>query len=502
MSGKSLSDVEDFGQIDAESDELLNACFETHPAFREVLDSRKFLVLGRKGSGKTAIYKRLLSTHRPDLFCVGHVFTDYPWAHHDLQVIPSAAEQERYLHSWKYLILLSLSKILLNYDASQPWSNEAMDALAKIENFVIDTYGTKDPDITEIFHPGKRLRRLKGLKVDLKFLSAETNPDELSMNNLPKVFQDVNRSLTELTLKSLNPTNQYFVCFDQLDIGFQPDSSEYKLRLIGLLLAARDFITAARERQVKLKVLIFLRSDIYHKSLMFEDKNKITDTYKIEIEWDQSEDGPSLKALMERRFAEVIEMPQEGAWEKVFDESTEMRGRQSKYHHILDRTFRRPRDIIKFVNSILKAHQTRTRLGGQSESRFSNDDVNTARPVYSDYLRSELIDEIHKYNPDYQIYLEIIRQVGYQHFSLEDFQVAFGVWKNRLSSGLAPEEILERLFDFSVIGFYRAGGSGYGGSEYVYKYIDQRAEFNRSAEKFRVHWGLVDTLGIRQYSRD
>jgi hypothetical protein len=499
---KQLVEVNDFGSIDAESDELLNACFEANSAFREVLGGRKFLVLGRKGSGKTAIYKKLLSTRQYDTFCVGHVFTDYPWAYHDLQVVPSAAEQERYLHSWRYLILLSLSKILLNFDSSQPWHADAVDPLAKIESFVIDTYGARDPDITEIFHPGKRLRRLKGLKVDMKFLAADTGPDELAMENLPKVFQDVNRSLQELVLASLNPQNRYYVCFDQLDIGFQPNSSDYKLRLIGLLLAARDFVNAARENGSKLKVLVFLRSDIYHKSLMFEDKNKITDTYKVEIEWDQSEQGPTLKSLMERRFAQVLDIPVANGWDTVFDESMEMRGHQSKYQHILDRTFRRPRDIIKFTNSILKTYRERRANNSEIKNQFTNEDVNLARIEYSDYLRNELVDEIHKYNPEYQIYLEILRQIGYQLFTLRDFTEAYEAWKSRLTDGIQVEEILERLFEFSIIGFYRAGGSGYGGSEYVYKYMDQRAEFNRSAEKFRVHWGLVDSLGLKQYSRE
>lgn len=499
---KNLVDVEDFGSIDAESDELLNDCFEVHPAFEEVLTGRKFLVLGRKGSGKTAIYKKLLSTRQYDSFCVGHVFTDYPWAYHDLQVVPSAAEQERYLHSWRYLILLSLSKILLNFDASQPWRAEAVEPLAKIEKFVVDTYGARDPDITEIFHPGKRLRRLKGLKVDLKFVSGESGPDELAMENLPKVFQDVNRNLQALVLASLNPDNSYYVCFDQLDIGFQPSSVEYKLRLIGLLLAARDFVNAARENGSKLKVLIFLRSDIYHKSLMFEDKNKITDTYKVELEWDQLNQGPTLKALMERRFARVLDIPVEGSWDAVFDETMEMRGRQSKYQHILDRTFRRPRDVIKFANSILKTYKQRRRSGEDTRPKFTNEDVNLAHTEYSDYLRSELVDEVHKYNPDYPIYIEMLRQIGYQLFEPSEFREAFSAWSGRLSEGIQPEDVLERLFDFSIIGYYRAGGSGYGGSEYVYKYIDQRAEFNRSAEKFRVHWGLVDSLELRQYGRN
>jgi hypothetical protein len=338
--------------------------------------------------------------------------------------------------------------------------------------------------------------------VDLKFLSAETGNDELAMTNLPKVFQDVNRSLQQLVLTSLNPENRYYVCFDQLDIGFQPHSSEYRLRLIGLLLAARDFINAARENGSKLKVLVFLRSDIYHKSLMFEDKNKITETYKVEIEWDQSSQGPTLKSLMERRFARVLEVPLCDNWQVVFDESMEMRGHQSKYQHILDRTFRRPRDIIKFSNSILTKYRERHLSGSEAKAQFTNEDVSLARTEYSDYLRNELIDEIHKYNPDYGIYFEMLRQIGYQLFTLDDFREAYEAWSGRLTANVQPEEIVERLFDFSVVGFYRAGGSGYGGSEYVYKYVDQRVEFNRSAEKFRVHWGLVECLGLRQYSRE
>ena len=447
------------------------------------------------------MYKKLISERKPDLFCVGHEFSDYPWAYHDLQVVPSAAEQERYLHSWRYMILLSLSKILLNFDSSQPWSDQAQESLAKIERFVSDTYGTRDPDITEIFNPAKRLRRLKGLKVDLKVVSAEYGQDELAMASLPKVFQDVNRSLQAFTLDCLNPQNQYFVCFDQLDIGFQPDSADYKLRLIGLLLAARELSNAARERDCKLKVLVFLRSDIYHNSLMFEDKNKITDTYKVEIEWDRQEHGPTLKALMERRFGKLLGIPVQKSWEAVFDESTEMRGHQNKYQHILDRTFRRPRDIIKFSNAILATYQDRVLRDPSSTKQFINEDVNKAHEVDSDYLRNELTDEIHKYLPDFVMYFEILREIGYQTFSTEDFLKAYQNWKPRLKAAAEPDEILEKLFEFSVVGFYRAGGSGYGGSEYTYKYIDQRAQFNRTADRFRVHWGLIDSLSLKQYAR-
>jgi hypothetical protein len=459
--------------------------------------------LGRKGSGKTAVFKRILSLQKEEhnLFSVGHSFTEYPWDYHDLQVIPGAADQERYLNSWRYLILLSLAKILLNYDGARVWSDEAQEALIKIENFVVDTYGSRDPDITQIFHPGKRLRHLKSFKVNFDVLrigvGATIDTEAVDMSQLPRLFQDVNKCVQELIFKCLNPDNRYFVCFDQLDLTFQPTDVGYKQRLIGLILAARDFANAARESGRFLKVLVFLRSDIYHKALLFEDKNKITDTYKIELEWDQA-GGATLKSVMNRRFGELLEVPNDTAWDEVFDETLVMRGRQTKYQHILSRTFRRPRDVIRFCNSVLTVYRERRHTKG-GLSKFLNEDVNFAHLDYSNYLRDEIVDEIYKYLPDYKIYFEILKSIEYQQFTTQEFASAFERWKDRFERVTPMDTVLENLYEFSIIGYYRAGGSGYGGAEYVYQYLDPRAEFNRSVERFRVHWGLVDSFGLKQY---
>lgn len=489
---KPLMEINNFGSIDAESDELLERCYASHPVFEEALSGRSVIFLGRKGSGKTAIYQKILSIGKSDIFSVGHSLTDYPWHYHDAQVIPTAAAQERYLHSWRYLILLSLSKILLNSDLSQPWSQESEDALEKIENFVIDTYGTKNPDITDIFHSSRKLK-LKELGVDAKILALKADKDGLSMNQLPQLFQDVNRTLQKLVLASLNPHNSYYVCFDELDISFDPTQDDYKLRLIGLILAARDFANAAREIKCKLKVLVFLRSDIYQNTLLFEDKNKITDTYSCEIDWNED----NLKQLMERRFAEVLDIDMDDAWDRVFDETTEMKGHQTKFQHILDRTFNRPRDVIKYCNSILETYKER----GDREEKFTNEDVYHAKPVYSIYLRDELIDEMHKYHAEYKIFFEIIREIGYQRFTDEEYLEAYRKWASKISKDISPDDILEKLYDFSVIGFYRPGGKGFGGSEYVYQYLHQNVEFNRSAKNFRVHHGLVDVFELKQYKK-
>ena len=53
---KSLTSVEHFGAIDADNDDLLFSCFEDHEAYIDLLNQKRFLIIGRKGSGKTAIF--------------------------------------------------------------------------------------------------------------------------------------------------------------------------------------------------------------------------------------------------------------------------------------------------------------------------------------------------------------------------------------------------------------------------------------------------------------
>ena len=67
---ESLSQVESFGAVDADADKLLDRCFEDHEAYLEAKSHKKFLVIGRKGSGKTAIYRKLLKEKRHDVFFV------------------------------------------------------------------------------------------------------------------------------------------------------------------------------------------------------------------------------------------------------------------------------------------------------------------------------------------------------------------------------------------------------------------------------------------------
>jgi hypothetical protein len=485
-----LDSIANFGAIDADEDALLRECFQNHPAYIAAKAHERWLILGRKGTGKTAIFRRLITERAPTHFAYGHTFDDYPWEHHDLQAQLGVPEERRYIHSWKYLILVSLAKILLNQDQSQPWDESAVEPLEGLENFVVDSYGSRDPDLTQLFSPDRELR----LKGSFKFGPAAVSAEKISVRDLPAHVQDVNNFVQRAVITALNPGCSYFVCFDQLDLGFTTDDPRYAQRLIGLLIAARELSRAGQEVGSRMSVVVFLRDDIYQ-LLQFEDKNKITENNVSTVEWDRPGDSLTLRALMERRFGEAFYGSGTAAWDEVFNESREMPGRQSKYKHICDRTFLRPRDMIKFSNEVLQAHK---RLhAGETAARFDNEVVIGARDTYSDYLLRELDDEIAKHVPDYREHLEVLKGIGNIQFSSEVFRDAWGkrptLEPDRWQEGLAS------LFEFSVVGYLKSGGGG-GGSLYVWRYLDSRARFDAAAELYRVHLGFKEALDLIQGS--
>lgn len=491
---KALKSVESFGGIDADADNLLDQCFQDHEAYTEAMIHSRQFILGRKGSGKTAIYRKIVGTSRYDVFAAGHTFADYPWHHHKLQESVGVPAELRYVQSWRYLILMTIAKLLTNTNQSGYAETECPENLAKLRKFLVDGYGTASPDVGKLFSPDRKLKIRPTYKVP-GVEGLGLNLERLPIQDLPKVVKEVNDKIAGTAIKCVNPEHDYFICFDELDRGFEPGSQDYLQMIIGLLLAAKLINDKAREDDKKLSVLVFLRDDIYN-LLRFEDKNKITERLVSRIEWDSDRTKWTLRKLMESRFSQVLGKGKPVSWDAVFDETQEMSGRQSKYRHMLDRTFRRPRDIIKFCNEVLVSNHD-----GSGTPKFSNEDVVSARAAYSEYLVRELVDEVHKHLPEHDDYFDVISSVGKAQFTRSEWNLACasrdGHGKKLL---IESGDILRQLFEFSIVGYQRTGGVK-GGSEYVWRYLEDRARFDKSATSFRIHPGLIEALGLKKWAK-
>ena len=112
----------------------------------------------------------------------------------------------------------------------------------------------------------------------------------------------------------------------------------------------------------------------------------------------------------------------------------------------------------------------------------------------------ELDDEVHKHLPHYKTYLELLKEMGVWQFDMDTFDAVCKSAKFAGQLQSSPTAVLGDLFEFSISGFYKAGGRGFGGSEYVFRYREPRAAFDSTATRFRIHPGFIETLGLKRFT--
>lgn len=473
-----------FGRIDAESEQHLADYFLATDAYRRIEDQEHIVVSGRKGTGKTAIYKSLLErtgARYTNVHLTGLQFQNYPWGTHQEVSDEAAAPVERYAASWKFLILVELSKLALK-DPKALTSDRAKQCASVLSKFIRTNWGQLDFRFSDIFRKREYSFKFEPMAFGTKLGALEMS--KVPREQLAGVLREANAWI-EIMLSSLLKTDDwYFVLFDDLDRGYDSNDEQYSARLIGLLLAARDVFHWAEDRRLLVGPIVFIRSDIYS-SLSFPDKNKITQNLLETLTWtDQSDGENSLKSLIDQRIRAITETDIADPWNAVFS-SQVMRGTQAKFKHIAARSYLRPRDMIEFCNLCVKEART------AKSDLIENNHIYQARPRYSEYLINELDDEIHEVAPDWRRYLDVLRSIHTLRFSRGTFDEAF----QALNLDADSDEILEVLYRFSVIGFTKIGGA-LSGSAVTFRYKNPGVSFDPAAPYFNVHLGLKEALEL------
>ncbi|HKM52207.1 MAG TPA: hypothetical protein VJY33_02290, partial [Isosphaeraceae bacterium] len=375
----SLDRLSSFGDVAAEDDTVLDYFLKTDAVSR-IQTSEVFLVLGRKGSGKTALVRYFVEgqwqSNSKSLNLRG-----YPWNIHAQRVDKGASEIEAYVSSWRYLIAVQFAALSL---ARNPATRCRQGK--SIRSFLEQNYGGIAPQLGEVLKPSKL--RLSNLSFEPEVLGCKLGGIALERTGGDRGFGLELNALSDLLITAAaklaaeNELPSLFLHVDELDQGLSSMTEERSRMLIGLILAARSVRHFCRNTRVPISPIVYLRTDLWDE-LKFSDKNKnkISETLTLHLEWDSR----SLLDLTNTRLR--ARLSPEVGWDSVATPSL-MRGSQTKWNHILSRTFLRPRDVIKFLNVAL----------GEAKKRhyrpllLDNKDIINAREQYSAYLKSELDD--------------------------------------------------------------------------------------------------------------
>jgi hypothetical protein len=434
-------------------------------------------VIGRKGTGKTAISEYLYRRVDPKIFAQKLSFKNFPF--NDLYALANNSFQppNQYITLWKYVIYSTVAKLFIR---NQNIDGALRSKLAKVYT----------DDVGDVLQ--RSISRWTDTKFDVKILGSGVGGGRASTskgNEMPWIDRV---ELLEDTLLKYIDDSKYLIVFDELDedykdFHFSEHDNSYAALLTSLFKAVQDIKARFAAGRGKVYPVIFLRDDIYA-TIQDADKTKWGDL-TIELDWTPE----SIKLLLAFRISRAIDpahstLPFLAAWRRVFASSSVPIGtRQMRSMKIFDYITRssqlRPRDYVKYLQECAK----NTRAGQKLILPYT---VKQVDKVFSNYLRSELTDEISGILPEIREIFDLVSHMRKQTFSLATFRRAFESEASARLKKIPVELVLRVLFDFSIIGNQPTQKN-----IQVFRYANKEARLNLN-EQFCVHRGLFKALQI------
>ena len=344
----------DFGAPAAERDigRGLEKYFIESVAYKRVRSGAKTIILGNRGSGKSAIFQILARRERS---AGSHVIELSP-EDYSYELLSSTMTSEKsgswvkhgaYAAAWKYLIYILVMK-----EISKKGMRLKKGAATAIYRYVRDNHGADQMGRLAVLI--SYLRRLEAIKL---------GPIEagLKARELDKLYklEEIHHLLP--ALKEVLARQRVVVLVDELDRGW--DSSEDAKAFVAGLFQACVSINGLHEN---LSVYISLRQELYDDiPALYEDAQKYRDLLEI-IRWDED----SLLKLITRRIRHSarekgygdpdLEKSSDTAWWSAVFAAPPGHPADTCFRYMIDRTLYRPREIIQFCTEVVELARSRT----------------------------------------------------------------------------------------------------------------------------------------------
>lgn len=457
-----------FGRLDAESDANLLSYFLDTGLVGRIRDEAAKLVVGRKGSGKTALFRYLEQTL--DATVVPLDLDEYVWEFHRGFTEQGLSGERAYAASWRLLIYVSAVTALR--DSLERGENK------KINSALGDLGVSADSGrVKAMLNWLKRVRRVDLPEVTGVGAAGGIELDPAAVAALATKTADAIRTLGDV-LAEVCKRAPFVVLIDRIDDAW--DGSDDSLDLIaGAIRATRDVGISHQNGNGLPPVVTFLRADLWER-VSFNDRNKMSQDI-VFLDWNTDQLGE----VVGLRIARSLDIDQADAWPAVFT-TDEMRQRARAKTYLTKRTLGRPRDIVAFAEF---ARQEAARVGLDIIDAAS---IYEAEKRYSRHILDELKDEIDRHVSDFNAVTNALKALGARTFSDDAWIEACK------ANGIGAKEarnLLDALFETSIVGMHATGGAK-GGSGTVYRYEDRHLRPTTDAT-LQVHLALVKELGLK-----
>ena len=447
-----------FGKDDAESDfargGLLKQGFMRTRAYEEALAGRKNLIIGRKGSGKSAIALMLRNSLASESRCV--LVTPDEISADEIRrfQLPGIPQEQSKQLIWRYVFVVQVAKFILAASQITLSRDESITSrISTVRKFLTDNGELEDLTLNERFW--KVIEKLRGafsieafsVRVTLDGEVKPPSPGTKANDQLDIVEAHLNKAAADLELISTG--RPFHLVVDQVDKVWSNDRESDSM-VVGLLLAAKEL-----QRNFSFVVAtVFLRTDIYER-LQFHDRDKFRGD-EFHIDWTERHLLDLVAARAQASLGLALETDQ--IWRKYFPDSVES---QNCPRFLVSRTLMRPRDIIQLCNAC------RDTARNNQHPTIEEQDIRKALSVYSNWKLGDLQSEWSVNYPFLSDLFILLSNTSYligrDNFEATLLQVKsdFIARYPILGHAFSADSILSVLYSIGLLGVVRHGKTCY-----------------------------------------
>ena len=425
-----------FGQIDAnqeaidQPDLLTDGYFDYRAASYGVSSLRTWVLLGPKGSGKSAVLKNIELSWRQrwDRFFTYWSLSSFPVSDVGRIEMGQSPGGSRSQAAWEFLLLLRvLGSLSRDNSLSSPASFQKMLKALKEGGFLDGDWLSKVTRWTS-----------SKLKFDAKIIGGEANFEPGSITPL-----DVSAHV-KTELKKIDTPNRHVVALDGLDSFFFEAADEWQ-SLAGLAQAVYQLNTDFREASLNLSVVLAIRSDVFD-VLPGAEINKLK-PYGIYLDWHANGIGSknNLWRLLQAKAA-VARPEVTNLVKQYLDTKISIGPHTELTEYLLDNTRLLPRDAVALMAYLQTAYR-----GDKHVTEFC---AKKAVKLYAEeYFVGEIFDNLAGILPqekarELSSFKDALRTVPSRVFAFSDIA-------NELDGELKPVEVkalLRQMFETGGIG--------------------------------------------------
>lgn len=447
------------GSPEAEAEATANAripLVEVYEDFHHLLEGlsrEKFIIVGRKGSGKSAFAEYVYARARmePNLACEFIRKSDS-----DLEKAVQLGEQQGVSIDGESFFRWVIYTYILRLFVDRPEiaTDKDYEQLRKFLDKNAGYIKINELQLKELVSKHGFDVAVEGLK---RFFSARFNKNlEFKAERAPyyRVLNDLEEAVIRLLSSDAVRTNgnSFVLFFDDLDVGFDANDSKSMGSFVSLLRACRYVNNEVfGKNDLKAKAILLVRDDIEaFVSGRFADTAKLFASYSSHINWYQEEysgagrdeDSLNLKKFINKRISygmKAAGLPvRDDPWKALVGDGPNDR---SSFNYVVTQTLFRPRDLLLFFLPLDT---------GKFSYPLSQPDLRTLVDRYSEELAKELKSELSSFYSHTDVET-IFHALGALSRTPHQYSEALKVVGSYCKSA-DPEQLLTYLFDRSLIG--------------------------------------------------